>query len=245
MSIENLVLETTPINAGGDDSVLAGIWRKILTDLKVDNAAVYERIERFSKILTVNYPDKTTQVRGNLRNDVNKPGMTWFTFTKCLRMLGVQYFEITFTLHHLRLVSKHTLRVPLSDEDFLGPKEREENQKEDTPSVFSEFFKEIQQQLSIGVQKFEQLLEEFMRREKLVVNLRNKTNIRGYLKKDFSSPRMSWKNFMKAMVFLCVLTMELDITLHFPKGSLTKHKYTVILGDQDNYYEEMKNELGI
>ena len=245
MSIENLVLETTPINAGGDDSVLAGIWRKILTDLKVDNAAVYERIERFSKILTVNYPDKTTQVRGNLRNDVNKPGMTWFTFTKCLRMLGVQYFEITFTLHHLRLVSKHTLRVSLSDEDFLGPKEREENQKEDTPSVLSEFFKEIQQQLSIGVQKFEQLLEEFMRREKLVVNLRNKTNIRGYLKKDFSSPRMSWKNFMKAMVFLCVLTMELDITLHFPKGSLTKHKYTVILGDQDNYYEEMKNELGI
>ena len=48
--------------------------------------------------------------------------MTWFTFTKCLRMLGVEHFEMEFTLHHLRKTSVHTLHVTLEDNFFESEK---------------------------------------------------------------------------------------------------------------------------
>lgn len=241
MSSETLNLVTTPIYTGAEDSTLAGIWRKILNDLQIPDEAIADRIDSYAEKVTKNFPEKLSQIRGNLRIDVTKAAMTWFTFTKCLRMLGVEHFEMEFTLHHLRKTSVHTLHVSLEDNFFESEKEKDDK----TPSVLSSFFKSIQHDLGVGVTMFEALLEDYMRQEKLVMNLRNKTNVRGYLKKDFSSPKMSWRNFMKAMVFLCVLKSDIKLTLVFPKGVTSTHEYKILLGDMEDYSLEMKNDLGI
>lgn len=242
MSTETLNLDKKPLTSGGEDSILAGVWRKVLTDLGVDDSAILDRIDRYANKIMKTHPDKVTQVRGNLRIDVNKKGMTWFTFTKCLRVLGVNKLQIKFTLHHLRKVSVHTLDYELKD-DFFDVKDK--NKEETEPGALSTFFKQIQHDLGIGVREFEQLLEYYIRRERLVVDLRNKTNIRGYLKKDFSALRMSWRNFMKAMVFLCVLKMDLQVTLFFPRDITSVHSYKILLNDMEDYSEELKNDLGI
>lgn len=240
MVTENTNLTRGPLLAGGVDSILAGLWRQILQDLDIDDSALLDKIDRYSKKITPGKPDKSAQIRGNLRTDVNKDAMTWYTFTKCLRMLGVEYLEIKFTLHHLRLKSLHTLRV--STEEI----EEEEIEKDPkAPSELSVFFKGILHNLGVGLTLFETLLEQYMRREKITVNLRNMTHIRGYLKKDFFAPKMSWKSFVKGMVFLCVLKMDMETTLKLKKDQLTTHRYSVLLGDIEDYNQELKNELGL
>lgn len=241
MSIEAALIRA-PLQTGGVDSILAGLWRKVLNDLDIDDSTILDKIDRYSKKVTKDFPERSAQIRGNLRTDVNKDAMTWYTFTKCLRVIGVEYFEIEFKLHHLRMVSSHVLRVKLDDHFFLSDEE-EKDPKE--PTALSVFFKDMLHQLSIGVTMFESLLEHYMRREKVAINLRNKTHIRGYLKKDFSAPKMSWKSFVKGMVFLCVLKMDMHLILHLRRNQITEHDYEVVLGDMEDYTEELKNELGI
>lgn len=240
MVTENTNLTRGPLLAGGVDSILAGLWRQILQDLDIDDSALLDKIDRYSKKITPGKPDKSAQIRGNLRTDVNKDAMTWYTFTKCLRMLGVEYLEIKFTLHHLRLKSLHTLRVSTEEID-----EEEIEKDPKAPSELSAFFKGILHNLGVGLTLFETLLEQYMRREKITVNLRNMTHIRGYLKKDFFAPKMSWKSFVKGMVFLCVLKMDMETTLKLKKDQLTTHRYSVLLGDIEDYNQELKNELGL
>lgn len=234
----------TGIQSGGVDSILAGLWRKVLQDLEVDDAALLDRIDRYSKKVTTNFPDRAAQIRGNLRTDVYKEAMTWYTFTKCLRVLGVEYFEIDFTLKHLRSITTHRLKVKLDDTFFEDEKDSEEKDTKD-PTVLSVFFNEILHQLNVGVHLFEALLEQYMRRAKVTANIRNRTHIRGYLKKDFSAPKMSWKSFVKGMIFLCVLAMDLKMTLHHRKNYQTTHDYRVVLSDTEDYIEELTNGEGI
>lgn len=242
MSTDSNVPTRGMLQTGGADSILAGLWRKILLDLDVDDSTLLDKIDRYSKKATLEQPERAAQIRGNLRTDVNKDAMTWYTFTKCLQMLGVEYMEIKFTLHHLRMTSIHTLQVPL-DGVMLVADEEDKDPKE--PSLLSVFFKGILHNLEVGVIMFESLLEQYMRREKVSINLQNKTHIRGYLKKDFSAPKMSWKSFIKGMIFLCVLKINLEASLRLRKNQLTIHHYEVILGDQEDYNEEIKNELGL
>ena len=56
---------------------------------------------------------------------------------------------------------------------------------------------------------------------------------------------MSWKSFVKGMVFLCVLKMDMHLILHLRRNQITEHDYEVVLGDMEDYTEELKNELGI
>lgn len=241
MATENAITQRGPLLAGGVDSILAGLWRKILLDLDIDDSTLLDKIDRYSKKITPGQPDRSAQIRGNLRTDINKDAMTWYTFTKCLKMLGVEYLEIKFTLHHLRLKSLHTIRVAMDKIDV--EEETEKDPKE--PSALSIFFKGIMHNLGVGLTLFESLLEQYMRREKITVNLRNMTHIRGYLKKDFFAPKMSWKSFVKGMVFLCVLKMDLEATLKLRKDQISIHNYQVLLGDLEDYNQELKNELGL
>lgn len=225
------------IRTGGDDSVLAGLWRQILHDLDADATALYDRIDRYAERITKDCPEKISQVRGNLRTDITKSAMTWFTFKKVLRILDVLYFEIEFKLHHLSRISTHTVRVTLEESFF--------EKDHDKPSELSVAFREIQHALDIDLHKYEELLEHYMRREKLVMDIRNKTNVRGYLKKDFASPKMTWRTFMKTFVFLCVIKADMKISLTYKKGRVTTHNYQILLGDLADYMEEMKRDLGI
>lgn len=232
------------LQTGGVDSILAGLWRKILIDLDVDDSTLLDKIDRYSKKATKDQPERAAQIRGNLRTDVNKEAMTWYTFTKCLQVLGVEYMEIKFTLHHLRMNSIHLLTVPLNEKMLIADEDDEEKDPKE-PTLLSTFFKGILHNLGVGVNMFESLLEQYMRREKVSINLRNKTHIRGYLKKDFSAPKMSWKSFVKGMIFLCVLKMNMEASLRLRKNQLSTHHYEVLLGDVEDYNEELKNELGL
>lgn len=231
MTIETTIHQRPPLFNGGADSVLAGLWRKILRDLSIDETTLLDKVDKYSKELTASTPEKAAQVRGNLRTDINKEDMTWFTFLKCLRLLGAEKLRFDLKLSHTQGKSDHSLSVSLKELSEDTEKESDVKKQND----LSIFFKGILNKLNVGVTLFETLLEQYMRREKVTINVRNTTHIRGYLKKDFFAPKMSWKSFIKGMMFLAVVKMEITATLEFKKAKMTEHIYSVLLGEIDDY----------
>jgi hypothetical protein len=69
------------------------------------------------------------QVRGNLRTDVGKEAMTWYTFTKCLRVLGTDHLVIDFLLYQLRQTSQHSLQTVLDDSFYTDKSDKERGDK--------------------------------------------------------------------------------------------------------------------
>lgn len=232
-------LDLQPLSTGGDDSVLAGVWRKIISDLNITESQLFDRIDAYAEKVSKNDSKKASQIRGNLRTDVGKAGMTWFTFTKCLRVLGVEKVDLNFKLKRPCGDSLHDISFELEDNFF----EKTDRTKEEDPSVLSVFFQKIRYELGIGIRAFEVLLEDYIRRENIAINLKTKTSARGYLKKDFSSLKMSWRNFIKALVFLCCLKIRIKIVLHFKKKVKTVHTYHVLLSEMEDYSKELIDEL--
>jgi hypothetical protein len=95
------------------------------------------------------------------------------------------------------------------------------------------------------VQKFEELLELFIRRTRLATQPDIKTKFRGYLRKDFYAPKMSWATLIKGFVFLCTTKLDMTVKLTGKSGRVTTHSYTLILSEKSDYYEEIENGKGI
>lgn len=240
MSTGNVLVPRTPIRSGNADSILAALWRKIVMDLDIDDSILEERIDRYARSVTETTPDMLAQVRGNLRTDVGKEGMTWYTFTKCLRVLGTEHLSITFHLHQLRQISTHRLETTL-DDSFYSGKPRDEKE----PNALCIFFKEVMYEQQIGTVKFEELLELFIRRTRLASQPDIKTKFRGYLRKDFYAPKMSWATLIKGFVFLCTTKLEMTVRLTGRSGRVTTHDYNPILSSREDYYEEIENGKGL
>ena len=232
--------EAAPFTSGNPDSILAGVWRQILKDLQLDDAILLERISMYTDTLK-NIPAKRkAQIRGNLRTDVYKENLTWYSFTKNIRVLGATALLMEFHCKHISRHSKHSLRVELNDNFFDKKKPGED---EDV-SPMSAFLSEIMFNLHIDYTMFEMLLELFMRRSNMEYSPQARNDLRAYFRKEFRSPKMSWKSLVKGLSFLCIMEVKMTITLYYGTLSETKHTYEFKLGDIEDIIEDDRVDTG-
>ena len=165
MATETIMFqEPGRISSGSADSILAGVWRQILSDLNVDNTLLSDRINKYAERVTKACPEKLPQVRGNLRTDVGKTSMTWFTLTKNLRVLDVSFVSIKFTCRHVHRNSEHILGEVLNDPDLDAVDDDDEKSEKTEPNTLSLFFNDVLHNLGVGVIMFEELLNRFLQR---------------------------------------------------------------------------------
>ena len=236
--------EAETFTSGNPDSVLAGVWRQILKDLKIDNAMLYEKISMYTETLTKVPPKRRTQIRGNMRTDVHKEALTWYTFTKNLRALNVSLLTIEFECKHIRQTSNHVLITQLNDDFAVKEKDSEDSEE---PSPLSAFFAEMRFKLGVDYAAFEALLDYYMVRSGMEYTTTSKNEQRAYFRKEFKASKMSWKSLIKGFVFLCVREVKISITLTYGYGMETQHKYSFVLGTLDEYEstDVKKEDYGI
>lgn len=225
----NLVVEPD-IRTGTADSILAGLWRQIKKELGVDDTKVENLIDLYSTTLNVDSHEHRTQIRGNLRSELTKDTMTWKTFMKGMKVLRATKVEMTFVLHHVTLISQHTLHLDLTEVD----------QEEDTPkrSQLSDFFHNLLNDLGIDLGKFDRLLSSYMVRSQIPITTKNRTHQRGNLKKEFLGPKLSWRSLIKGFNFLCVVKFEIKLRLHLKNNPPTEHNRIVVLNDIEDFEED-------
>ncbi len=220
------------IRTGTADSILAGLWRQIKKELGVDDVKLESLIDLYSLTVNAESHEHRTQIRGNLRSELAKDTMTWKTFMKGIRVLRTTRVEFLFVLHHVTLISQHKLILDLAEEDKSDDEESAPKRNQ-----LSDFFHNLLNDLGIDLGKFDRLLSSYMVRAQIPITTKNRTHLRGNLKKELLGPKLSWRSLVKGFNFLCVVKFELRVQMFLKNNPPSEHNRVVILNDIEDFQD--------
>jgi hypothetical protein len=95
-------------------------------------------------------------------------------------------------------------------------------------SVLASLFKTILMDLGITAMRFDQLIDRYMVAA-LISNIKEVSSQRGNLKKELLKSQMSWKVFIKGLVFLNISKFDITVTLTHANGRSTIHTKSIKL----------------
>ena len=107
-----------------------------------------------------------------------------------------------------------------------------------TDSILSSLYRIILFNLNIDTTRFARLMEQYIIKSQIPLNSKESNSVRGNIKKELLSSKMSWKVFIKGLVFLDIRKFEIVIRLHHPNKMITEHSKVVVLTVQDGNNEE-------
>lgn len=104
-------------------------------------------------------------------------------------------------------------------------------------SILASLFRTILMDLNVTAIRFDRLLERYISNARLPNNIKEASSQRGNLKKELLKSSMSWKVFVKGMVFLNVKRFDISIKLHLSSGLISEHHKSVVL---TNYSDDIE-----
>lgn len=227
------------IRTGEPDAVLAGVWRQIMRNYGMDFARLDDLVTDYSKLMTFMTPEKQSQYRGNVLSDLKGERMTWGTFLRGIRCLKMQKMDFILHLHHLNYITEHTLTKEFAPPDVDIDAIRLPN-GEKPPTELYYLYTSIRHDLGISVSDVQHLLTKYMVRCRIPLTPKNKTSVRGNIKKDLFMERLSWANLIRGLNFLEIVKFEVEIVLYPKKGKSTRHRRVIILNDPQDLREELE-----
>ena len=96
-------------------------------------------------------------------------------------------------------------------------------------SILASIFRNILMDLGITATRFDKLLARYISNSLIPVNIKESSSRRGNLKKELMKSSMSWKVFIKGLVFLNVKKFEISIRIFHDSDYITDHKRTIVL----------------
>ena len=217
------------IISGGIGSELSSLFRRILKDNGVDaeryNDLMYWYIAREQSKTNRN---ERMEARIGLSQELMKEVMTWKTFVKGLKFLHVDLFEIDVVLsfEHRRAM-RLVLKSKLSEYGHPG-------------EILAALFNLLQAQMKESPTEYEQRLTAYVEKTRGQQSKKDKAAARASLSKELQKTTMSWRTFVKGLVFDDVLKYGFNITLFRRMKPPTTHGVTVNLDD----YKETTDDEG-
>jgi hypothetical protein len=111
-----------------------------------------------------------------------------------------------------------------------------------TDSILASLFRTILMELNVTPIRFERLLERYITNARLPNNIKEASSQRGNLKKELLKSSMSWKVFVKGMVFLNVRKFDISIKLHHASGLISEHRKTIALVNFTDHETEASDD---
>lgn len=217
------------IHTGTPDSILAALYRDILSDLQIDESRF---ILKIGKHVERNTPPQgmkeISSIRGNVLKELMKSMMTWKVFTKGLSVLNIRKFEVSVK------VMLKTGNVRASDVSLmvlldpnLIPKDKSEISKPN--DALTALLRGTFEKLNITTTRFTELIGEYIVKANIPVNMKEISSARGNIKKELLNNSISWKVFIKGLVFLNAWQFIVEVRLHHFNGKVTQHSRTIVL----------------
>lgn len=224
------------IRTGEPDALLAGIWRQVMRDYEMDESRLDDLVSEFARKMTFMDAEKQMQYRGNVISDLVSEKMSWRTFLRGLRAIGVMKMDFNLTLHHLHFATEHSMLIefpkPSVDVDLVVKGEKK------PPTELHVFYMAIMRDLGIGHEIINKLITRYMARMRVPITPSNKTSARGNIKKELWMERLSWKNFVRGLNFLEVTKFEVELVLYF-KRSKSTHRRVIVINDASDLMIEL------
>lgn len=109
-----------------------------------------------------------------------------------------------------------------------------------TDSILASLFRTVLADLGINVNRFNTLLNKYIVHANIPMNTKEISSVRGNLKKELLKSVMTWKVFVKGLLFLGITKFDITIRLYHANGRITDHAKSVTLDKQ----EQMELEYG-
>lgn len=208
------------IRTGTPDSILSSLYRLALHENGMDEPSFYIRIDKYvNRTVSAEDIKELSSIKGNLRKELMKAGMTWKVFIKGFLVLNIVKFDIA-------------VKVKITDEETTGEAVRtivldktvnSEKEIGKTESTLRSLFADLMLNLRIDTEKFNELINRYILSAKIPLNVRDISSTRGNIKKEILKSPMSWKIFIKGLMFLNVEKLEIIIRLHQASGKVSTH----------------------
>jgi len=101
-------------------------------------------------------------------------------------------------------------------------------------SVLASLFRTVLDELDINIHRFNILINRYMIKANIPINSEEVSSARGNLKKELLKSTMTWKVFIKGLLFINVKKFDIKITLYHANGSITNHNKTVVLDQNED-----------
>jgi|ERR1700752_338266 len=101
-------------------------------------------------------------------------------------------------------------------------------------SILSSFFRDILLDLHIDIGKFQILLDRYIVGKGIATNTVDISTSRSALRRELMSPTMTWKVFIKGLMFLRVRTAIIEITLYREDEKTSLHEYIFDVVDKND-----------
>lgn len=122
-------------------------------------------------------------------------------------------------------------------------------------AILSGYFRDILLNLGIDVGRFQALLDRYIISQGIATNTVEIYTSRSALRREFMNQTMTWKVFVKALMFLKTHKVTIEIILHRDESEPSVHEYTFELTEQKEeseepnvlavFFKKIQSELGI
>lgn len=212
------------IRTGSPGAILAKMFRTILFGLGVQESRYNALMERWS-LKADN--DKQLALRVGMKAELLKETITWKNFLRGVAdFLGCREFTIAVVLHHtssrLTKAERSTHRFHVKDAMAIHPGE-----------ILSGLLNVIFVDLHVHEKHYGTLMECYIDRALSHTHKRQAATFRAAISKEILNKQITWKSFIKAIVFLEVPKFTLQLFLKHNRKPVTAHETDVILDGVD------------
>lgn len=109
-------------------------------------------------------------------------------------------------------------------------------------SILAKLYRTILHDLGIDPSRYEALMERYIQRAHMDPNRKAKAAARAGLSKELLKETMTFKTFIKGLLFLAVARVDFKVTLHHANGKITTHEMNVIMDSLSEDETEGKND---
>ena len=199
------------IGSGGSDAILSSYFRDILQELAINSSRFQFLLDKY--IISQGMPNNSAEIpssRSALHRELMSQTMTWKVFIKGLLFLRVKTVEMTVVLYRDDCDSTaHEHVFHLVNESRVG---------DDEPNTLSKFFKGILENLEVEDDVFQEYLDHYIKVSKPGSTPNEQYTAKCQLRREILKNNISWKVFIKGILFLKTYKMVLESRLIFQTG---------------------------
>lgn len=238
MNIKDVIVPYgEPIPTRSADSILSALFRQVLCELEIGKGNFLVRIDRYvRKNTSCEDVKEVSSIRGNLAKELLRSVMTWKVFIKGLKVFNIMKFDIGIDVEvHRDPGDNGPTQVTIMRRVILDPTiKRESRDIVITDNVVSILFHDIMFALEIDTRRFMELVASYIVKADIPVNTSEISSARGNLKKELFKPSITWKVFIKGLMFLRVKRFQIGLYLHHYSGKVSSHGYKIQLDGSHN-----------
>ena len=231
---DELIPYNDPITASSVEAILPRLFRDIRDQMGIPENKFEILIERY---ISRRYPEfsakKKSSTKHNYIGYYSKVFMMWRVFSMGFDIMCAKEFAFALTAKFAHQDLNEAFATVTCQTSFIRPGDDPITQEFKNEEALSILYKELQFRAGVTVDNFEELFARYAKKLQVPDNVAIISSTKGNLKKELGKKRMSWNNFVKALIFLTVYETNIAVYVKMHNGVVIKTYLRVILDADD------------